>query len=85
MDIDFVDPLQKIREVQVKIPTEIQEITSRLDGPFNCPEYSEDIYEYLQVWTNCSLCIIHCFFYMDLNYGKRIESEVPGISDFDLI
>lgn len=61
MDIDFVDPLQKIRQVQVKIPEEIQEITSRLDGPFNSPEYSEDIYEYLQVWTNCSLRIIYCF------------------------
>eukprot|EP00105_Crassostrea_gigas_P039184 XP_019923332.1 PREDICTED: G2/mitotic-specific cyclin-B isoform X2 [Crassostrea gigas] len=48
MDDDFVDPLQKIRQVQVKIPEEIQEITSRLDGPFNSPEYSEDIYEYLQ-------------------------------------
>ncbi|XP_061197637.1 G2/mitotic-specific cyclin-B-like [Saccostrea echinata] len=48
MDIDFVDPLEKIREVQVKIPKEIQEIQNKLEGPFNNPDYAEDIYEYLQ-------------------------------------
>lgn len=49
MDIDFVDPLHKIREVQVKIPKEIQEIKNKLGGSFNSPDYAEDIYEYLQV------------------------------------
>ncbi|XP_048752199.2 G2/mitotic-specific cyclin-B-like [Ostrea edulis] len=48
MDIDFVDPLHKIREVQVKIPKEIQEIKNKLGGSFNSPDYAEDIYEYLQ-------------------------------------
>lgn len=77
MDIDFVDPLQKIRQVQVKIPEEIQEITNRLDGPFNSPEYSEDIYEYLQVWTHCSLRIIHCFIIWTWVTVKD-GGEVPG-------
>lgn len=49
MDIDFVDPQQKIREVLVKIPQEIQVIKEKLDRPFNNPEYAEEIYEYLQV------------------------------------
>ncbi|XP_078336420.1 G2/mitotic-specific cyclin-B-like isoform X2 [Crassostrea virginica] len=48
MDDDFVDPQQKIREVLVKIPQEIQVIKEKLDCPFNNPEYAEEIYEYLQ-------------------------------------
>lgn len=48
MDIDMLDPSTKIREMFIKRPDDVVDIYAHLNDQFNCPEYAQEVYCYLQ-------------------------------------
>ena len=48
MDVDLLDPTTSIREMFIKLPDDVVDTYAHLNDHFNCPEYAQDVYYYLQ-------------------------------------
>jgi hypothetical protein len=48
MDVDLLDPTTSIREMFIKLPDDVVDTYAHLNDHFNCPEYAQDVYCYLQ-------------------------------------
>ena len=48
MDVDLLDPTTSIRKMFIKLPDDVVNTYAHLNDHFNCPEYAQDVYCYLQ-------------------------------------
>ena len=48
MDVDLLDPTTRMREMFIKLPDDVVNTYAHLNYHFNCPEYAQDVYCYLQ-------------------------------------
>ena len=48
MDVDLLDPTTRMREMFIKLPDDVVNTYAHLNDHFNCPEYAQDVYCYLQ-------------------------------------
>ena len=48
MDVDLLDPTTSIRKMFIKLPDDVVDTYAHLNYHFNCPEYAQDMYCYLQ-------------------------------------
>ena len=48
MNVDLLDPTTRMREMFIKLPDDVVNTYAHLNYHFNCPEYAQDVYCYLQ-------------------------------------